>query len=216
MSDFTPGLPTKKTLVFVDNNGNRFSTDIEVNPGAPGAGGTGGGISPNGGTISGNLVLDAGNDATPWSVTPQNILRVGDHEAHISGQMTGEGDLQVLLGVDNYAPWVFRPGKHLIFTPTGNTVVEANDSATAPVLIQRFNVTAKNGDYVAFPKAFSSDTVRVIVPSYFDGTSFVLGGTDRQKPTDRNGFTLSKWSAGPNPGWNNYADTMDIIAIGAG
>lgn len=236
MSDFTPGLPTQKTLVFTDNNGHQFTTDLTVNPGAPGANGDLSGALPlTGGTVSGTLNVQ--NGAVTLTNAPLTLLGSTfyiDRLMQLSpsaGIMMGNDDNRVMLSthIDNgvltsmeiaaitkqsWHSWHFNTTGTLT-APDGHTYIEDSSSTGRPILVQRFTVTAGNGTYIVFPQSFSSDNVQIIVPSYFDTQNFIVGGTTRQFPPNRNGFTLSRLYTGLNgTGWASTTDTVDIIAIG--
>lgn len=239
MSDLTPGLPTTKTLVFVDNNGNRFTTTLEVNAGAPGAAGDPSGCLPlSGGTINGSLTVQNGQftlNNTPLSLQGSSFytdgfVMTGGNGGFLIGNSSNRGMVGVrsdstgqllslyfaALSSQGWHEWDFGAGG-TVTTPSGHTLIEATGSTGRPVTIQRFSVQAANGTYIPFPSSFSNDSVQIIIPPYFDGTNLIVSGTNRRHPADRNGFTLSKTYTGSNgTGWVGTTDTIDIIAIGEG
>lgn len=101
-----------------------------------------------------------------------------------------------------------------ISPPMGGTLLNTLNPARTPLMMQVFTVKAAHGDRVTFPQSFTSDTVSVMVPAFYNGTNMIVGGASSTTPPDRSGFTLGKFWVGLGGANIDPADTITVIAIG--
>lgn len=195
MQNFTPGLPTRKTLVFTDNNGNRFSTEIDVNPGAPGADGTQAGAG-----VSSTLGLGAGDQpgvGLGWDSS-------GNYPFMSHGS-TNNPVRSNLIGT--------TPGG-VYQTDRGNGILETTGGKR--LLYQHFFIqNAHDGTVIPFPQQFADNEVAVFLtpsPQVLSDGRWILPYVGAFGFT-RSSFVLTRYFTDPslidNTGWVN------CVAIGA-
>ncbi|MXV35867.1 MULTISPECIES: right-handed parallel beta-helix repeat-containing protein [unclassified Saccharibacter] len=101
-----------------------------------------------------------------------------------------------------------------ISTPSGGVLLNARSPSGAPLLLQTFTANVAHGDWVPFPQSFTSDTVSVVIPPFFNGTNMIIGGPSTNTPANRSGFVVGKFWLGVGGANTDIADTITIIAIG--
>lgn len=139
---------------------------------------------------------------------------VGIYFQTAENQSTGAGSGNIVLNSGTvFREFAFLPNG-AISPPMGGTLLNTLSPARTPLMLQVFTVKAAHGDRVTFPQSFTSDTVSVMVPAFYNGTNMIVGGASSTTPPDRSGFTLGKFWVGLGGANIDPADSITIIAIG--
>ncbi|TPW34388.1 hypothetical protein [Oecophyllibacter saccharovorans] len=237
----TPGQTAQATLVATDNDGKRFTAPLELPPGAPGAAGDlSGALSLQaGGTVEGPTLFKGNvtfedvqvnfkgcpfsSDTFYWSGALGGLI-IGEptSRVQIGQRQDSAGTLQGLyVGLTdtpsiNWAEWLFdRSGA--VITPKSNTLFEIATPGSVPYLVQIFSVTGANGQGCGFPKPFSGNDVRVVIPTVFTAAgNLVVAGVSGA--ANASGFTLTRYIVATRDGaqaaWDSDTSPLLGFAIG--